>query len=435
VAAARRGDRSIHRPTPIVKERQAIIVVDLAFGDCGKGTTVDFLTRRFDAHTVVRFNGGPQAGHNVVTPQGLHHTFSQFGAGTFVPGVRTLLSRFMLIEPYALFNEAHHLEQLGIPNPLSRLLIDSRCLVITPIHQAANRLRELTRGAAAHGTCGLGIGETVQESLDNPELLIRASELSDSATLLKKLKEIRNLKIEPLRDAISSLKDHPAARQSIDTLLNPSWIEAAIDNYTHLAARARIVDERGIHAVFDALGTVIFEGAQGVLLDEHFGYHPHTTWSNTTFHNAHTLLSEAQFAGQQIHLGVLRTYFTRHGAGPFMTEDNSLRPHLPEPHNSDAGWQGRFRVGLFDAVAARYALSATAAIDGLVVSHVDRLKNLPPKICTAYENHLPVYQSVPHDNFLQTISHELKTPIALTSHGPRCREKHLLHFPNSTKVH
>src|SRR5437773_11389748 len=101
--------------------RQAIIVIGLAFGDEGKGSIVDFLTRRYNAHTVVRFNGGPQAGHNVVTSDGRHHTFSQFGSGTFVPGVRTLLSRFVLIEPYAMFKEAAHLNDIGVCDALDRL--------------------------------------------------------------------------------------------------------------------------------------------------------------------------------------------------------------------------------------------------------------------------------------------------------------------------
>src|SRR5436190_2071933 len=106
---------------------RAILVVDLAFGDCGKGTVVDFLTRRCGAHTVVRFNGGPQAGHNVVTSDGRHHTFSQFGSATFLPGVRTVLSRFMLIEPYALLNEAAHVRSVGVADALDRLLIHERC--------------------------------------------------------------------------------------------------------------------------------------------------------------------------------------------------------------------------------------------------------------------------------------------------------------------
>ena len=84
--------------------RRSLLLVDLAFGDCGKGTVIDFLARTVepDPVLVVRFNGGPQAGHNVFTPDGRHHTFSQFGSGSFVEGTRTLLSRFMLIEPYAM---------------------------------------------------------------------------------------------------------------------------------------------------------------------------------------------------------------------------------------------------------------------------------------------------------------------------------------------
>src|SRR5687768_17809496 len=125
--------------------RQAILLIDLAFGDCGKGAVVDFLTRRHHAHTVVRFNGGPQAGHNVVTPDGRHHTFAQFGSGTFAPGVRTLLSRFMLIEPYAMLNEAKHLAAVGVGDAMARLIIDRRSPVVTPAQQAANRLRETDR--------------------------------------------------------------------------------------------------------------------------------------------------------------------------------------------------------------------------------------------------------------------------------------------------
>jgi len=118
--------------------RRPILVVDLAFGDCGKGTLVDFLTRRCQPTAVVRFNGGPQAGHNVVTPDSRHHTFSQFGSGSFVPGVKTVLSRFMLIEPYALLNEARHLDSISVSDPLSRLIIHRNCLVISPCHQAAS---------------------------------------------------------------------------------------------------------------------------------------------------------------------------------------------------------------------------------------------------------------------------------------------------------
>src|SRR5687767_10013422 len=207
--------------------RQAILVIDLAFGDCGKGAVVDFLTRRQHAHTVVRFNGGPQAGHNVVTPDGRHHTFSQFGSGTFVPGVRTLLSRFMLIEPYALLNEAKHLAQVGVPDALGRLIIDRRSPVITPAHQAANRLRELARGDAAHGTCGMGVGETMQDLLEHPDLMLQAADLADTAGVKRKLRDVVSYKIERLKDVIAAARAHPNASPALATLLDPVWIDTA----------------------------------------------------------------------------------------------------------------------------------------------------------------------------------------------------------------
>jgi adenylosuccinate synthase len=361
---------------------RAILVVDLAFGDCGKGTIVDFLARRTGAHTVVRFNGGPQAGHNVVTPDGRHHTFSQFGSATFIPGVETLLSRFMLIEPYALFNEARHLEQLGVGDAMDRLFIDARCLVITPAHQAANRVRELARGAAAHGTCGMGIGETMADALGHPELMLRAEDLGSRAKVRRRLRALCELKRVQLADVLD--RHHPGIQQSARTILQPSWIDAAADIYAALADRARVLDSRSADAMLRESGTILFEGAQGVLLDEQFGFHPHTTWSTTTFANADQLLDDAAHEGPRTRIGVLRTYFTRHGAGPLVTEDASLRAALSEPHNEEAGWQGRFRVGLFDAVAARYAIEAAGGADWLAITHVDRLSQLPPRICTAY---------------------------------------------------
>ena len=367
-------------------DRHAIVVVDLAFGDCGKGTVVDFLARRCGARAVVRFNGGPQAGHNVVTPDGRHHTFSQFGGGTFLPGVRTVLSRFVLVEPYALFNEAAHLAGLGVGDAMDRLLIDARCPVITPAHQAANRLRELARGGRAHGTCGLGIGETMQDLSDHPRLMLRAADLPDRRTVAARLRAIRDLKLYQLRDVIPAVRAHPGARFSLDTLLDPSWVGAAADNYAELARRATVADEPAVRAALRAPGATLYEGAQGVLLDEWHGFHPHTTWSTTTFANADALLDECGHGGRRTRVGVLRTYFTRHGAGPLVTADDGLRPALPEPHNADAGWQGRFRVGAFDAVAARYALGAAGPVDALAVTHLDRLARLPPRICTAYRD-------------------------------------------------
>lgn len=440
---------------------RAIVVVDLAFGDCGKGTIVDFLTREYagagagDAPLIIRFNGGSQAGHNVVTPapDGRHHTFAQFGSGTFVPGVRTLLSRFMLIEPYALINEAAHLREIGVGDALERLFVDENCIVITPPQQAANRLRELARDDA-HGTCGVGVGEAMADSIERPEIVLRARDVADRSTVAAKLRAVRDCKVEKLQAAISSLSDIPRARQSIDTLLDASWIDVAVDNYAWLAEQITLVDDRLTREMIRSSRTMIFEGAQGVLLDENHGFHPHTTWSTTTFANADALLDEAAFAGERTRLGVLRTYFTRHGRGPFVTEDSSLLPKLPETYNDGRGWQGGFRVGTFDAVAARHALRVAGGVDGIALTHLDRLASLPPHICVAYQcdgerirdlpliarpdlarqeqltarlrRCRPVLETIDTsdaDRFVDCIEHELNVRIILTSHGPTAGEK------------
>src|ERR671935_3045894 len=104
-------------------ERSAIILGGLGYGDEGKGATVDFLARTEPVHTVVRFNGGPQAGHNVVTPDGRHHTFSQFGSAAFVPGVLTYLARPVLVNPLNAFREAEHLRAVGVPDAFDRLVV------------------------------------------------------------------------------------------------------------------------------------------------------------------------------------------------------------------------------------------------------------------------------------------------------------------------
>jgi len=462
-----------------MQQRRAIQIVDLAFGDCGKGTIVDYLARRLQPAVVVRFNGGPQAGHNVVTPDGRHHTFSQFGSGTFVPGVRTFLSRFMLIEPYSLLNEARHLNALGLRNPLQQLTVDTRCPVITPAHQAANRIRELARGDAAHGTCGMGVGELMQDLAEHPDIILRAGDLGDRRKVRARLLSACELKSAQLRPTFSHLNAFPAtAMDALQaarcTLTDPSWVDAAVDNFAEVAHHVVLADGDELRRLCQSTPTVLFEGAQGVLLDERFGFHPHTTWSSTTFANADALLNETGLDIDRKRLGVLRTYLTRHGAGPFVTEDPTLNAHLPEHHNNAAGWQGRFRVGRFDAVAARYAIACAGGVDALAITHLDALLKLDGQVCEAYredaadpapsspDRHFagdgtqitairvpqqpdldqqaaltrrllacrPVLRPWPTGDipFRSRLADELATPIAITSFGPTFADK-AIHDP------
>ncbi len=131
-------------------------------------------------------------------------------------------------------------------------------------------------------------------------------------------------------------------------------------------------------------GTVVFEGAQGVLLDEDHGFHPHTTWSCVTPAAAQAVLTNLGLSSPLRRYGIVRSYLTRHGAGPLPSFDAGL-DCLPEPHNVDDGWQGRFRRGHPDGVLLRHAAQACGPLDGLLVSHLDALRAATGlRWCSAY---------------------------------------------------
>ncbi|GAA2577103.1 adenylosuccinate synthetase [Actinomadura fulvescens] len=349
-----------------------VIVADLGFGDAGKGTVVDWFCSRGPepVDAVVRFNGGAQAAHNVVAPDGRHHTFAQFGSGTFTPGVATHLSRFMLVDPLALASEADHLRTLGTPDPLARLTVDRDALLTTPYHRAANQAREAARGQARHGSCGMGIGETASYALAHGDAP-RAGDCLSPGRLRYRLAALRDWYLETFPQG----SDGSGGRV-------PS-VEECLAVFLAFGERVRIVGGEHLRTLLRT-GNVVFEGAQGVLLDEWHGFHPYTTWSTTTFANAETLLAEAGATGTR--LGVLRTYATRHGPGPFVTEDPALTTDLPDRHNGPGRWQGAFRVGHLDAVTLRYALDVVGGVDGLALTHLDLPRERADLlVCRAYE--------------------------------------------------
>jgi len=183
---------------PIVaRAGRSIAVVGLGAGDEGKGASVDALVRRLGLGLVVRHNGGPQAAHHVVREDGVVHRFAQFGSGTLVPGVRTHLSRFMLVEPLGLAREAAALGRIGVAAPLQRLTIDGACAVVTPFHRLFGRMQELVRGPDRHGSCGLGVGAAYVDA-HNPRLpTLRFAELLGPVEALRgKLRLIQLVKLD-----------------------------------------------------------------------------------------------------------------------------------------------------------------------------------------------------------------------------------------------
>lgn len=440
--------------------KRAVIVVDLGFGDAGKGLVTDALVRRLGARTVVRFNGGAQAGHNVVLADGRHHTFSQLGAGTFVPGVRTVLSRHVAIHPTALLVEAERLARIGAEDALDRVLIDERARVTTPFHQAANRLRELARGHARHGSCGIGFGETIADA--EAGHVVTAADLRDPPRLRALLLAMQERKRAELRSVVGRLAPTPDVVREREILDTPHVVDAWMDRIATFVARAHIASAASLRAVFAEDAPVVFEGAQGVLLDEWYGFHPHTTWSTCTFQNAHAILAEHGYSGEVVRLGVLRTFAVRHGAGPLPTEDARFDA-VAEPHNVLGPWQGRVRRGLPDAVLVRYARDVCHGIDALALTHLDALPHIARYgMCTRYElpdgsalSALPLApapdlehqarlterltRATPHiDSIAQAAGEareeevvarfaaEARAPVVLRSRGPRAEDVSLL---------
>ena len=345
------------------------------------------------ARAVVRFNGGAQAAHNVVTTDGRQHTFAQFGSGTFTPGVRTHLSRFMLVDPLALASEAAHLASAGVGDALDRLTVDRDALLTTPYHRAANQARELARGVARHGSCGVGIGESA----------VRAG--------------------VPGRRAAGG-----GLRRAADA--GPVAAPAATGSRTSSAARGW----RDVR-----LGALPTRGA-GVA-DART-----TTWSTATFANAESCWPRPRHRRWPTCVTLYPTF-----AGPWPWSDGGyLGLEVPEPHNQHGAWQGAFRTGHFDAVALRYAVEVSGGVDAVALTHLDTAARHPLRVCRSYQidgqqqtrivpgperdlrwqerltamllRALPVYED-PGPDWPGIVEDMLGAPVVLRSYGPTAADK------------
>lgn len=331
----------------------AMIVVGLGFGDEGKGSIVDSLSDRYRPPVVVRFCGSAQAAHHVVLPDGRWHCFSQWGSGTF-SGALTYLSRFMSVAPDRWEHEAAHLQQLGVADPYSCLRVDRECVVVTPYHVAMNQFRELNRELAKHGSCGLGAGEAQWDVVEYPDTVLRVDDLlsGEGLKILKRQYEHKTAQAKML--GFTSLGQ-----------LSPETLFILLKA---IVPCAQIVDRDWLKKYQHF--NLVFEGSQGIMIDETYGFHPHTTWSTVTPKHALTLLEETGYQETVHQIGVLRTYSTRHGAGPFPAEDADIK--FPEAHNGAHPWQGKFRQGRFDMALAQYAIQMSG-VDCVALTHKDRL--------------------------------------------------------------
>ena len=350
------------------------LVAGLAYGDEGKGAVVDFLARQNEGKSgnviIVRYNGGPQAAHNVITPDGRHHTFSQFGSGMFVPGSYTYLSEHMLINPLNMMAEEEHLRVVGITNAWDRTIVHDGAVLVTPYHVAMNRMIENYRGNDKHGSCGQGIGIARQLHIAHPTKVPLISDINRPNLLKEKLEYVRQIGIEMVEMFAGKVTREEAI------ITNPKSVPYFIEQYQNWPARNMLVQQHWINDILKyGEGITIFEGAQGMMIDEVHGQAPHNTWTDCTFGNAEKILKLAGFGGKVVKIGVVRTYYTRHGEGPF-TEDEQLQKVFSaqghkEMHNGTNQYQGRFKIGRFDPERFGYALDKIGGVDVVALNHID----------------------------------------------------------------
>lgn len=362
---------------------KAILTCDLLFGDGGKGTMVDYLVRKYGAHTVIRYNGGSQAAHNVITPENVHHCFAQFGSGTLVPEVATYLSRFMFVDPLRLMSEYDVLRKKGFGHAREWLTISELCPVITPFHKFAGRAREFAR-ARRHGSCGIGVGEAARDYYTPAVNSIFIKDFFNGDVLAAKLKKLQARKARLVRGLLRLTSEKSEIEQCLNEIKSPDLIDRCWLFYRSFSKITNIDDGSFLEKIIQD-GTLVFEGAQGVLLDRRHGFRPFVTNSDCTLNNAHRVLAEAGFSGEKLSIGIARVYGTRHGPGPFVTESKTLSRRLADAHNLENEWQGKFRVGWPDLVALKYAISLVGGLDRLALTNVDRLENAPLlKVCVGY---------------------------------------------------
>lgn len=319
--------------------RTARVVVGAHYGDEGKGLMTDYHAAPGGKDGIVaRFNGGAQAGHTVTAPGGMRHVFSHFGSGTLV-GAATYLGRHFVCHPTLFFKEAAILKA-ALP-ALPPVLVDGRAMVSTPYDILINQAAERHRGAGRHGSCGAGFGETIERNLATGFALTVADLRQGAAFLLHRLAAIRNDYV-PRRLAALGIAtlDADAA----------GWLasDAAMQRFAHEALQFRRTTQLAAPTVLADYAHVVFEGAQGLLLDQARGTFPFVTRSHTGIGNALDVAMEAGIDAVDVTY-VTRAYVTRHGAGPLPNEVHG-KPYaaIDDRTNVPNDFQGTLRFAHLD---------------------------------------------------------------------------------------
>ena len=424
-----------------------VVVIGTQWGDEGKGKVVDLLTER--AAAVTRFQGGHNAGHTLVIG-GKKTVLSLIPSGILREGVRCFIGNGVVLSLEALLAESEMLEAKGVP-VFERLRLSPHCPLILPSHVLLDQARERARGANAIGTTGRGIGPAYEDKV--ARRAVRVADLFQRDRFAAKLGEVLDFHNFLLREYYRL----PAVdfQQTLDTQLSlGERIAPLITDVT-----------RSLNELRAAGANVLFEGAQGAMLDVDLGTYPYVTASNTTagFAATGSGLGPRVFDGV---LGIVKAYTTRVGAGPFPTElFDEYGEHLSRVGHEFGSVTGRRRrCGWFDSVALKRAI-VNSSVSGLCITKLDVLDGLdtlrigvgyringvetpePPLTVEGYADVEPVYEELPGwrestvgitgyaalpgnaRRYLERLEELTRVPLDMISTGPERDQTIVLRHP------
>jgi len=357
-----------------------VVVLGTQWGDEGKGKIVDLLTDQVSL--VARFQGGHNAGHTLVI-DGKKTVLHLIPSGILREGVTCMIGNGVVLAPDALLKEMAGLEKTGVP-VRERLRLSPGCPLILPYHVALDQARELARGSAKIGTTGRGIGPAYEDKVARRGL--RLGDIFHAERFAAKLKEV----VEYHNFALTEY-------YKVDALDYDQILADAMAWGEELKPLVSDVTD-DLHIAREAGESILFEGAQGSLLDIDHGTYPFVTSSNTTAGGTATGSGMGPLYLDYV-LGITKAYTTRVGSGPFPTElDCEIGEHLGTVGHEFGATTGRERrCGWFDAIAVKHAIRINS-ISGLCLTKLDVLDGLKElKICVGYKDANGQDTKIPYD--------------------------------------
>ncbi|AUN30992.1 adenylosuccinate synthase [Niveispirillum cyanobacteriorum] len=355
-----------------------VAVVGSQWGDEGKGKIVDWLSSRADV--VVRFQGGHNAGHTLVI-NGVVYKLSLLPSGVVRPGKLSVIGNGVVVDPWALLKEIAAIQEKGVEITPDTLLVAENCALILPLHSAVDKAREEARGVNKIGTTGRGIGPAYEDKV--ARRAIRVCDLADEAVLEHKVEQL-------LFHHNALLRGLGAEELAKDEVL-AQLREVAPKLLPYSAVVWKRLDEARRQGK-----RILFEGAQGAMLDVDHGTYPFVTSSNTVAGNAAAGSGMGPGAVGHV-LGITKAYTTRVGSGPFPTElHDEIGDKIGQRGHEFGTVTGRKRrCGWFDAVMVRQAIK-TGGITGIALTKLDVLDGFDElKVCTGYKLNGEVIQHLP----------------------------------------